>query len=511
MSHHHRYRETEEGQRQQSSSSVSTTEQSSSSSPPPSSSHDDDERYLAQLEYAVCHASSPGYYADSRESSIALDAERDRRADGMSGACLELLRRRGWGGGRAGRDDGDCRRRRMRRTATRRREGEEEEEEDVMAAASSSSSSSSVVARHDAVSFYALATIQRSPLFSSSPPPRPHHPSSSSSSPPSSEYYDPSPGRCDLRALLLGTISDVRGLRSMPKFVVTKVAVLLALIVREDYPASWTDPLGDVLDALGLPSSSPSPPPPPPPSTTTVFHHHHHNHDGDGCASSSGGAAAVGMYLSFLDAISDEIAEHPPAVAENDEDDDDATGRGGVSERRRRREGAKDALRGHHAGAAPPGRTDAARIAGWLLDAMLAGIAPPRGDGGDDDATAISVAARSAATLGRYLSWADLRIATDRNLIRTLLDGLGGASPGRRSCCDDDDDEEPTPNTMFAVECANCLRVIVERGMDEREKGVLLTAIGILGSLCERSSPLPPPPPTAAPSGCTHRDDDDDG
>eukprot|EP00584_Thalassiosira_punctigera_P024951 CAMPEP_0172561392 /NCGR_PEP_ID=MMETSP1067-20121228/92750_1 /TAXON_ID=265564 ORGANISM="Thalassiosira punctigera, Strain Tpunct2005C2" /NCGR_SAMPLE_ID=MMETSP1067 /ASSEMBLY_ACC=CAM_ASM_000444 /LENGTH=77 /DNA_ID=CAMNT_0013351421 /DNA_START=45 /DNA_END=275 /DNA_ORIENTATION=- len=60
------------------------------------------ERYLHQLESTILHAASTG----SPESSALLDAERTRgdrgRADGLAGACLELLRRRGWGGANGG-------------------------------------------------------------------------------------------------------------------------------------------------------------------------------------------------------------------------------------------------------------------------------------------------------------------------------------------------------------------------------------------------------------------------
>jgi hypothetical protein len=75
----------------------------------------------------------------------------------------------------------------------------------------------------------------------------------------------------------------------------------------------------------------------------------------------------------------------------------------------------------------------------------------------------------------------------DASLVRALLDGLGCTS----STMEDDDDEEdgvdvdPTPDTILAVECANCLREIVERGTDDVDGGAgLLARMGILDALC---------------------------
>jgi len=68
--------------------------------------------------------------------------------------------------------------------------------------------------------------------------------------------------------------------------------------------------------------------------------------------------------------------------------------------------------------------------------------------------------------------------------VRALFYGLGGASPGNANN-EDADDEDPTPNTKLAVECANCLREMVQRGMDDRKKVMMMTELGILGSLYE--------------------------
>mmetsp|Transcript_27089 Transcript_27089/g.65104 ORF Transcript_27089/g.65104 Transcript_27089/m.65104 type:complete len:187 (-) Transcript_27089:36-596(-) len=137
-------------------------------------SEQSEESYLQQLEGAILHAATTG----SPESSRSIDAERRRRADGLAGPCLELLRRRGWGGGGESVGIGDS-------TAAR---------------------------RNDAVAFYALTALQRSPSLSCLPPPPPpeHHPSATH------DDHHAAQLRNSLRSLLLTSISDVATLRGWP-------------------------------------------------------------------------------------------------------------------------------------------------------------------------------------------------------------------------------------------------------------------------------------------------------
>jgi hypothetical protein len=254
--------------------------------------------------------------------------------------------------------------------------------------------------------------------------------------------------------------------------------------------------------------------------------------DDDGCYSGIGAHA----YMSFLDAINDEIACPIDADASSYGMDDDVDGHattsayaatedagrdgrcirvdGDPSSIRLRRERAKDALRGYchhidrrgvgddmiHGPSVPLERTAVAHIVGWLLDAIVVGIEKSHSSRTTassiaDDASSSSssssstiAAGRAASTLRRYLSWADVRISMDATLVRALLDGLGCAS----STVEDDEegvDEDPTPGTILAVECANCLREIVERGTDDVDGGAgLLTRMGILDALCGLSS-----------------------
>ena len=129
------------------------------------------EQYLQQLESAIVAASG----GDSK-SSQQLDNERTQRSDGLAEACIELLRRRGWGGSNIADNGG-----------------------------------SKVVAQYDSVAFYALTTLQRSPILSCLPT--------------STNFTSL---RTQLKSLILSTISNSINLQSMPNFVITKVAVLLA-------------------------------------------------------------------------------------------------------------------------------------------------------------------------------------------------------------------------------------------------------------------------------------------
>lgn len=365
-----------------------------------------DYAYLQQLEGAIFHAAATG----SPGSSRLLDEERGRSADGLAGACLELLRRRGWGG-----DDGG----------------------DGGAAAA---------AAYDAVAFYALTTLQRSPLLACSPG--------------DDGFAAP---RQRLRRLVLGTVARAPDRRAMPSFVATKVGVLLALLVREEYPARWARPWSDVAAALDVASPR-----------------GHRAGGGDGGALA---AASLGLYLSFLDAVCDEIV-YPSA---------DGAATANHKWERLRREQVKDVLRGFSV--KPDGRsnqntspveplipleqTDAATIIGWLLDLLTMGL---QAQGPTSDETLVLAAAvRAAATLQRYISWIDIGMATHQNLVGVLVTGLGGASSGigDGGC----PVEEPTQRTLLAAECAQCLREIVDRGMDEEKKLYLLTELNIFGTL----------------------------
>ncbi|KAL9187353.1 hypothetical protein ACHAXT_001456 [Thalassiosira profunda] len=360
------------------------------------------EQYLQQLEGAVLAAAS-----GSADASRQLDAERCKAADGLAAACLQLLGRRGWGS----------------------IEGANAGPGGVRAAAA---------AQYDAVAFYALTTLQRSPILSCLP----------ATTPPGDNF---AALRGQLRSLLLTTISCAQNITAIPQFVVTKIGVLLALLVREEYPSAWASPFGDVLAALNASNANGNIVGGPPEVEM----------------------ARMGMYLSFLDAVSDEIVD-PVA--------DETNTKGGGQREQKRREQAKDAMRGYlNKGSTQNGgplepcvrleQTDAANVVGWLFSVLTTTAQP----GSTDEALAVSV--RSAATMKRYLSWIDLRLAMDGSLDRALLSGLGGASAGNAG------EEEPTQRTLLAVECANCLREIVDRGMDEQKKLALLTELDVFGTV----------------------------
>ena len=172
-----------------------------------------EQQYLHQLECTVLHASNTG----SQESSHSLDIERQKSHDGLAGVCLELLRRRGWG----------------RRAAV-----------SCCNAASCDANTTTTTndcngqqhhhqlqqqhQQYDAVAFYALTTIQRSPILSCIP-------STATTTTATNNFASI---RNELRSLLLTTISHPINIvqTSMPSFVMTKIAILLALLVREEYP-----------------------------------------------------------------------------------------------------------------------------------------------------------------------------------------------------------------------------------------------------------------------------------
>jgi hypothetical protein len=87
----------------------------------------------------------------------------------------------------------------------------------------------------------------------------------------------------------------------MPSFVVTKVVVLLAMLVREEYPIDWTNPLSDVMGALDL----------------TISSRDERNGRGYDCSS-------IGMFIAFLNAISDEIV-YPTVNVDHEYNYDDSS------------------------------------------------------------------------------------------------------------------------------------------------------------------------------------------
>lgn len=350
------------------------------------------ENYLAQLESIIQHAA-----AGSQEANQRLDVERGR-SDCWTEACHELLRRRGWG---------------------------------------------TAAAQHDVITFYALTSLQRSPLFRSG---------------------DPSNNkwctlRAQLRTLILATISHAQALQSMPSFVSTKVAVILALLVREDYPTAWACPFKDVSNSV----------------------------QSIGPDTSQGGNLGMSMYLRFLDAISDEIV-YPSADTDHDETNSSAPISAATAQYiSKRREVVKDVLRGFQPNNQSNGpvqpcisleQTDAAQIVGSLFDAISANI-----NGANEQ---LETAGRAANTMHRYLSWVDIQLATNEGLTNCLLFCLGLAAPGNNKVNHDDefdDEDDIKPGTTLAAECANCLREIVTRGMEEKKKEDLLVKLGVIDAL----------------------------
>ena len=389
--------------------------------------------YLQQLENAILHAAcstastTTGSHSP-QESSQRLDAERCQSQDGLANACLELLRRRGWG---------------------------------------TSSSVMEVMAQYDAIAFYALTTLQRSPIFTTGI---------------NDNINAFSLLRDQLRSILLATLFHTPNLRVMPQFFATKIAVLLALVMREDYRTHWPYPLRDVMEAL---------------QCSTV----------PDCSASVDNMARMGMYISFLDAISDEIVY--PAADADDSNSIVKTKLAQSTTERKRREQVKDALRGFSGTesennddgvlepSVPLEQTDVAQIVGWLLNLITTAMQQTNGTNSLDMVASsqkmLGLAVRAAATLHRYMSWVDIRLATNRNLILMLLNGLGGSSSSSSSSCGGNgevvssDDEEPTVNTQLAVQCAKCLQEIVDRGMDEQRKLTLLTELSIFEALCRFS------------------------
>ena len=420
-----------------------------------------EEQYLQQLECTILHASSTG----SQESSHQLDIQRCQQTDGLAGPCLELLRRRGWG----------------------REENAAIDIANTTAAIAISQQqnggSISQQQMYDAVAFYALTTLQRSPILSccctivnSNPVQHPQQQQSFATL------------RNQLRTILLSTISNPTNLQLMPSFIITKIAVLLALLVREEYPNyGWCCPLKDVLVALHLVGNS-----------MQIID--------DNVMSS------MAMYISFLDAISDEIVY--PSYAEDDNNSNSSKQH--YAQQRIRREEVKDALRGHAIApygnnnvssnsntaqqAIPLEHTDTANIVGWLLDVVNTITTHASSSSSslsitqdDNKNRKLSIAVRALATLKRYLSWIDLRLVTNPTLIQVLLDGLGRASPSTTTspastlADKEEEDEEPTQCTILAVECAYCLCEIINRGMEDEKKVLLLTELRIFDTLCRLS------------------------
>ena len=464
-------------------------------------------QYLTQLEQTILHAASTG----SPESSHRLDVERCNTVDGLAGACLELLRRRGWGCGGNGSMD-------------------------------------AVSAQHDAVTFYALTTLQRSPVLSCLPPPN-NGICNNSTTPTvatttteigaklSQNFEQFASLQSQLRQLLLTTLSHPPSLLSMPHFIATKVAVLLALLVRELYPMRWSCPWKDILNALHCENIINNNN-----NVTSSLDACNNGNTNSGSSTANSQSnniniiskqenlASMEMYLRFLDGISDEIV-YPAASFHNT--DQEASNPSSATLPHStvissnfqyvamRREQVKDALRGFPLKSTGSGdvaepcipleHTDTAHIVGWLLDVITvitssnpaanltaATSNNTASDLGpqDENNSLLEIAVRAAATVKRYLSWIDLRLATHPKLVQCLLDGMRGADEAKTNndIEDDDDDladandcnqqDDSTPGTLLAVECALCLREVVTRGMDEQKKVVLMMELNVFGTLC---------------------------
>ena len=347
----------------------------------------------------------------SQEASHRLDIERTR-SDCWSEICFELLQKHGWGAPEA---------------------------------------------QQDAITFYALTALQRSALFQSDDP--------------SKDKWCAL--RAQLRNLILATISHSSVLQSMPSFVYTKVAVILALLVREDYPTVWTCPFKDVSNSLRVQNGS-----------DASLHENN---------------SSLFMYLRFLDAISDEIV-----YPSTDTNDDQASNTSQISAQHivKRREIVKDVLRGFPRNkenqnvllqsTIPLEHTDSAYIMGSLIDAIATNINGATRTFMNKENEKLEIAGRAAMTLQRYISWVDITLATYPSLVSCLLFCLGLAATGNTQAYDaiatvdsiDDDDYGTYPGTKLAAESARCLQEIVTRGMDENRKAHLLIEMDLIGTLC---------------------------
>jgi hypothetical protein len=186
----------------------------------------------------------------------------------------------------------------------------------------------------------------------------------------------------------------------MPNFVSTKVAIILALLAREDYPSAWAYPFRDVSNALSVQNGSSSS------SSEAAM-----SHDNSG----------ISMNLRFLHAISDEIVY--PAVDE----ESDAASSAVLKHISTRREKVKDMLRGFTINpnnqtqtierCIPFEQTDAAQIIGSLLDTITTYAITINATNLNIQEERQEVAARAAMTLKRYLSWVDLQLATYPSLV----------------------------------------------------------------------------------------------
>ena len=343
--------------------------------------------------------------AGSQEANQRLDVERSR-SDCWTEACYELLQRRGWG---------------------------------------------TAAAQHDSITFYALTALQRSQLFRSDDP----------------SNKKLSTLRAQLRTLILTTILHRQVLQSMPNFVATKVAVILALVLREDYPTAWPCPFKDLSSSLSVDRLSA-------------------NEDNSG----------ILMYLRFLDAISDEIV-YPSAGYQNDQSENfSASVTQYISTRR---EIVKDVLRGftiNHGNerngpvqsSIPLEQTDAAQIMKFLFDTISMNAAGGTYTFMNKHDAKLEIASRAAMTLRRYLSWVDIQLSTSSGLVNCLLFCLGLAAPGNKNTSGingvvQDDDDDTKPGTSLAEESAHCLQEIVTRGMEEKKKECLLIELDVIGTI----------------------------
>ncbi len=231
----------------------------------------------------------------------------------------------------------------------------------------------------------------------------------------------------------------------LPKFLRTKVGVVLSLLIQADFPDRWVNAFQDLIQTLNFASFQ----------------------EGNGKHLESLPNEVIleiqrkDIFLRFLDAFCDEVVEQP-LIDKNSL--------------------IKDLVRGFSGGENGE-RTTAPEtsISASILEAIFRifqwsypfiNNKQPSSNLGFPELQRLPI--KSMAVLKRFIPWVELSLILNENIISLLFTCLAAAGPG------DADDDDGSFSSQVAVQVLECLKEIVEKGMENQKKVSLIVTMRFL-------------------------------
>lgn len=230
-----------------------------------------------------------------------------------------------------------------------------------------------------------------------------------------------------------------RCIRFLPKYLRTKVGVVLSLLIQVDFPERWPHAFNDLIQTLGTPTE------------LTMIN-----------------LTRKDIFLRTLIGFNDEVVEKT-SIERNTFLKDYIRGIPSTPQL----QGAQRSL-----SVVPPSTTISASLMEGIYSTFHWGspflISKNSELRKDYIQHAHKIPILAFFVLKRYLSWLDLLLVTSDTVISSLFACLLSAGPG------DPDDDEGSLTSQLAVQATECLQEIVSRGMEDEKKVEMIFGLKLL-------------------------------